>query len=541
MRLADHLLVAPILLPLLAGAAMLLIDERRRELKAAINLAAIAALVGLALALMEAANGTADWAASLVYRLGDWPAPFAIVLVADRLSATMLLLTAVLALATTIYALPRWQNAGAHFHSMVQFLLMGLNGAFLTGDLFNLFVFFELLLAASYGLMLHGSGRARIRAGLHYVVVNLAASLFFLVGVALIYAVTGTLNMADLAARVPHVAAENRMLLEAGAAILGVAFLVKAGIWPLNFWLPTTYAAAAPPVAAMFAIMSKVGLYVVMRLWLLVFGAEAGASAQFGAGVLFAAGLATIVFGSVGALASRDLQRIAGFAVLVSSGTILAVVAIGGVPAIGAAVFYLVSSTLGLAILFMLIELVERVRDPVADMLEITREAYGEDDLEEPEEESEAGIVIPATVAFLGVCYIACVLVVAGLPPLSGFVAKFAMLAALMTTPGTTSAAMWAVLALVIASGLFTLMALMRVGIRTLWVAENRVVPKVRLVELLPILALLFATALLTARAEPAMRYLQAAAADATDVRGYTTRVLGAAKPQAALREGEGR
>src|SRR5690606_269693 len=124
---------------------------------------------------------------------------------------------------------------------------------------FNLFVFFEVLLAASYGLALHGSGVARVKAGLHYIVVNLAASSLLLIGAALLYGVTGTLNMADLAARVPLIPADDRGLLEAGAGILGVAFLVKAAMWPLGFWLPTTYAAVSAPVAAMFAIMTKVG------------------------------------------------------------------------------------------------------------------------------------------------------------------------------------------------------------------------------------------------------------------------------------------
>ena len=184
----------------------------------------------------------------------------------------MLLLTGVLASAAVVFSLARWHRAGAHFHSLFQFLLMGLNGAFLTGDLFNLFVFFELLLAASYGLALHGSGISRVQAGLHYIVVNLAASLLFLIGVSLIYGVSGTLNMADLALRIPNIAEEDRALLEAGAGILGMAFLLKAGMWPLCFWLPTTYAAASAPVASIFAIMTKVGAYIVLRLWLLLFG-----------------------------------------------------------------------------------------------------------------------------------------------------------------------------------------------------------------------------------------------------------------------------
>src|SRR5690606_15191512 len=130
-----------------------------------------------------------------------------------------------LAIPALIFSLGRWHKAGLHFHTLFLLLLMGLNGAFLTGDLFNLFVFFEVMLAASYGLALHGSGLLRVRAGLHYIAINLTASLLFLIGVALIYGTAGTLSMADLAVRIPQIAEENRVLLEIGAAILGVAFL----------------------------------------------------------------------------------------------------------------------------------------------------------------------------------------------------------------------------------------------------------------------------------------------------------------------------
>ena len=253
---------------------MLLLGERRHGLKAAISVASTFALVGIAIALLVTSDAASDGSTSAigVYRLGDWPAPFGIVLVLDRLSALMLLLTSILASAAVVFSLARWHRAGAHFHSLFQFLLMGLNGAFLTGDLFNLFVFFELLLAASYGLALHGSGAARVKAGLHYIVVNLAASLLF-----------SDRRQPDLRrfrnaqhggsrrADPGHRRGEPG-LLEAGAGILGIAFLLKAGMWPLCFWLPTTYAAASPPVASIFAIMTKVGAYIVLRLWLLLFG-----------------------------------------------------------------------------------------------------------------------------------------------------------------------------------------------------------------------------------------------------------------------------
>src|SRR5690349_22097553 len=224
-------MIAPVVLPLFAGAVMLALGgERSRNVNGALNVASTFALVAISIALLGAADAAPSGIAG-VYRLGDWPAPFGIVLVVDRLATLMLLLTSLLAAAAVVFSLARWQHVGVLFHPLFQFLLMGINGAFLTGDLFNLFVFFEILLAASYGLALHGSGSARVLAGLHYIVINLAASLLFLIGVSLIYGVTGTLNMADLAVRVPAVPVENRALLEAGAGILGIAFLVKARMW----------------------------------------------------------------------------------------------------------------------------------------------------------------------------------------------------------------------------------------------------------------------------------------------------------------------
>ena len=536
MRWTDHILIVPIVLPLIAGAAMLLIKESKRRLKAAIGLGSIVLTTAVAVILLYLADTSAQ---PLVYRLGGWPTPFAIVLVADRLSAIMVLLTAVLALTSYVFSLSRWHRAGSHFHSLFQFLLMGLNGAFLTGDLFNLFVFFELLLAASYALVLHGSGIQRVRAGMHYIAINLAASLLFLIGVSLIYSVTGTLNMADLAVRVPQLSADSRSLLETGAAVLGVAFFVKAGIWPLCFWLPTTYAAAAPPIAAMFAIMSKVGIYVILRLWLLLFGEGSGVSAHFGSEWLLIGGIATIIFGVIGALASQDMPRLASYSVLISSGTVLAAIATGDANVTGGALFYLVSSTMAIGAFFMLIELLERGRDPFADMLAVTREAYGED---EEEEEDEIGVAIPATVAILGMCFLGCALVLAGLPPLSGFIAKFAILTALLNPAGSDAAisiVAWILLALLMVSGLMTLIAMTRAGIRTLWMTHERVVPRVGVIEIVPIALLLLFSVTLTVRAEPAMRYMRATASAIHTPTDYVRSVLSPTAQQPAVKAGE--
>ncbi|WP_211107306.1 monovalent cation/H+ antiporter subunit D [Azospirillum thermophilum] len=522
----NHLTVAPIIIPLLAGTVMMLIDERRRTLKAVLGVASALVLLVLAVVLLLMADGAPSGSGAVrVYRLGNWPSLFGIVLVLDRLAALMLLLTAILGVAALVFSLARWQHAGAHFHSLFQFQLMGLNGAFLTGDLFNLFVFFEIMLAASYGLALHGSGLARVRAGLHYLVINLAASLLFLIGVSMIYGVAGTLNMAELATRIAVVAGEDRALLEAGAAILGIAFLIKAGMWPLGFWLPNTYATVSAASAAIISILSKVGVYAVLRLWLLMFGESGGASAGFGGLWLLAGGLLTIAFGSVAVLATQNMARLAGASVLVSSGTLLAAVGTGQVAVTGGALFYLTSSVLGIAGFFLLIELVERGRELGADVLAVTREAFGED--EEADEDDQIGVPIPATMAILGASFVACALLLAGLPPLSAFLAKFAMLAPLLS-PGSAgvSATTWALLAAFILSGLATIVAMTRTGIDVFWASPAATVPRVRVVELAPVMLLLTLCVALSVQAGPVMRYMEATAQSLYVPHGYVTGVV---------------
>jgi len=512
MELADHLIIAPIVLPLVTGAVLLLYDERRHTLKALINVVSTLVLATLCCALVVIADAGEGGAQVSTYLLGNWPAPFGIVLVLDRLSALMLAMTSMLAVAALAFALARWHKGGPHFHTLFQFLLMGLNGAFLTGDLFNLFVFFEVLLAASYGLLLHGSGPARVRAGLHYIAINLAASFLFLIGVSLIYSMTGTLNMADVAVRIATLPTQSQPLLEAGVAILGIAFLVKAGMWPLCFWLPGAYSVAVAPVAAIFAVLSKVGIYAVLRLSPLLLGAGAdGASGMAEAG-LFAGGIATIAFGMIGVLASQATARLAAFSVLVSSGTLLAAAGMADAAVTAGALFYMVSSTLTIGALFLLVELIERAQDPAANVLAVTMEAYGDEDEEGAEE--EVGVTVPGTLAVLGICFGLLALLLAGLPPMSGFIGKFALLSAAVGVgdAGEIPTAAWIFLALVIISGLFSLIAMMRTGIRIFWAPVDGVVPKVLVMEFVPIAFLLLLCAGMTVQAGPLMRYAEDAA-----------------------------
>jgi len=286
-------------------------------------------------------------------------------------------------------------------------------------------------------------------------------------------------------------------------------------MWPLCFWLPTTYAAASAPVASIFAIMTKVGAYIVLRLWLLLFGAETGASAGLGGGWLVFGGIATIAFGAIGMLASREMARLAAFSVIVSSGTVLAATGMGQIDVTGGALFYLVSSTLGTSAFFLLVELVERGRDPAADVLAVTREFYGEDD--DIDEEDEVGVAIPAPMSVLGLVFIGCALVIAGLPPLSGFIAKFALLTAAIHPSGlgqggAIPAGSWALLVVLILSGLAAVIAMTRAGIRAFWASPDKTVPRVRMIEMAPIVVLLILCAAQTVQAGPVMRFMQATA-----------------------------
>ncbi len=542
MNITDHLLVAPVLLPLATAALMLLLGERRRGLKAALNCVSTAIGLVLAIVLLIGVADRNDPAALGIYLPGNWPVPYGIVLVADRLSALMVLLTSCVGLAGLLYSLARWQHAGVYFHVLFQLQLMGLCGAFLTADLFNLFVFFEVMLAASYGLLLHGGGSDKVRAGLHYIAINLFASLLFLIGVAVLYGVTGTLNMADIARKLADVPASDRGLLHAGAALLGIAFLIKAAVWPLNFWLPPAYAAASAPAAAVFAILTKVGVYAVLRLWTLCFPADAGASAGFGGDVLVWGGLSTLAFGAIGMLASQQMARLAASSVINSSGTVIATIGFGSPALGGGALFYLASSTLAGCALFLLVELLERSRQVEVGPREIDDGTDAPPAFPEVEpspgtnldddEEALFGRVIPAALAFLGITFTISALVTAGLPPLSGFVAKLAMLTALLelATP-----AAWTLFTLLIVSGLFGAIALMRVGIRHFWVAHDRPAPRLRVIETLPIAGLLVATMVMVLRAESVLVYADAAAESLHTPQRYIDAVMGA-QPVVPLR-----
>ncbi|MDH5207707.1 MAG: monovalent cation/H+ antiporter subunit D [Burkholderiaceae bacterium] len=504
----PHVIVLPVVLPLLAGAVALLVERRAPRLARALSVGMTVVLLIVAVYLAtEAATGSVQ-----AYLLGNWKAPFGIALALDRLSALMLVLTSVVALGSVLYACGRGPHGprdtqGPHYHTLFQFQLLGLNGAFLTADLFNLFVFFEVLLIASYGLLLHGRGSARLRAAIHYVAFNLTGSALFLVAVALLYGMTGTLNMADLALKIAALGPESAALARAGGLLLIVVFGVKAALLPLYFWLPDTYRAASAPIAALFAIMTKVGVYCVVRVTTLIFGEGGGVVAHLATPWLPWFALGTVVLAALGTLAAVQLRTLVAYLVIASAGTLLLAVGLGSAGTLGAGLFYLVNSTFVAAALFLLIDLMAGGRGAAEDAM------------------------VPAPLAHraaFGVLFFVFALEAAGLPPSGGFIGKALLLGATIDVP--LMAAVWTALLL---AGLGVMIALARAGSTVIWKATdaNRMQTMAAQGDTLERVAIgWFALVMLAVivNAGAVTRYAESAAAQLLDRRAYISAVLGA-------------
>ncbi|WAU73250.1 monovalent cation/H+ antiporter subunit D [Acinetobacter sp. TR11] len=380
-----------------------------------------------------------------VYQLGEWSAPFGIVLVLDRLAAFMLVLTYALAVPVIWYASDNWDTRGRYFHTMFHFLLMGITGAFLTGDLFNLFVFFEILLMASYVLLLHGQGRPRFQLGIHYVTINLLASALFLIGLGMIYSSVGSLNMADVSRLIPTLDSDQHKLAIAGGLLLFVVFGIKAAMLPVGFWLPKTYAVASTPVAAIFTIMTKVGIYAILRVNGTVFD-DAMAQSIF-KNCLLMIGLITSFYGVIGAIAAERLRRFVGFMVLSSIGTLLIAIAMFNTQAWSAALYYLVHSTLVAAAFYLFCGWMTSQRGSFKDHLKVAPKIKQE-----------------KAAAFT---YFTIALMMAGLPPFSGFLGKVFILQATAEAPYQG----W-IIAVILIVSLLSIIAFTRVGFILFWRAS---------------------------------------------------------------------
>ena len=384
-----------------------------------------------------------------VYSLSEWSAPFGIVLVLDRLAAFMLVLTYALATPIIWFASKEWDERGRYFHAMSHFLLMGLCGAFLTGDLFNLFVFFEVLLMASYVLLLHGQGKARFQLGIHYVTINLLASAFFLIGLGMIYGNTGSLNMADVGRIVRTLEGDQYNMAVAGGLMLFVVFGIKAAILPVGLWLPKTYAVATTPVAALFTIMTKVGIYAILRVNGTVFTDEL--SREILSTWLLPISLITTIYGVIGAIGAERMRRFVGFMILSSIGTIAIALSLMTADAWAAALYYLVHSTIIAAAFYLLCGWITSQRGAFKDHLKI------------------APIMKQQTL--VSICFFIIALMMAGLPPFSGFFGKVFILQA-----ASVSSYQLLIIIVILIVSLLSIIAFTRLGFVILWrstVPEN--------------------------------------------------------------------
>jgi multicomponent K+:H+ antiporter subunit D len=502
----PHWIALPVVLPLLTAALLLMLERRWPRLAGTVSLLSTLALLAIALGLVGRQAAAA--APVSAYLVGNWPAPYGITLVLDRLAALMLLLTALVGVASGLYALAGDAARGAHFHTLLQLQLLGMNGAFLTADLFNLFVFFEVLLAASYGLLLHGDAtgrRERLRAAIHYVSFNLAGSALFLIAVSLLYGLAGTLNMADLALKLPRLGPEDAALTQAAALLLLTVFAIKAALLPLYFWLPETYSAATAPVAALFAIMTKVGVYAVLRVTTLVFGADGGNAALVATPALPLLALATLALGAVGALAATRLRGLVAYLVVGSAGMLLLAIGLHRPGTVAAGLVYLVNSTLAAAAWYLLADRIAAARDN-GDALRAAplRGRWG----------------------LLATAFFIVAVAMAGLPPLAGFIAKAMLLQDALATPWAGS-----LFVVVLGASLALVVALARAGAALLW-QGGRAAPTpaaaIRLGHALALFVLFGGVICAAVGAGPLAAYAQATAAQLFDRRAYLEAVLGA-------------
>jgi len=434
---ADIVLLLPILVPL-AAACLCAVAWVRPDIQRQIGLISAILLFGASLWLLVEVLE----AGVLAAQLGDWRAPFGITFVADLLSAIMVMVSGTLNLAVMIFARRDVSEAEEHagFHPLMQGLLVGVNGAFLTGDIFNLYVWFEVMLITSFGLLTLGRTRSQLDAGVKYVSLNLIGTLLFLLGIGILYGATGTLNMADLAMRLP--ALEGSAATTGAALLFLIAFGIKAAVFPLFSWLPASYHTAGISVQAIFAgLLTKVGVYALIRIFTLVFPVGDG---DLKIVFAFIAAL-TMITGVLGAAIQWDVRRILSFHIISQIGYMILGLAIYTPLAVAGAVFYVVHHIIVKANLFLLAGAISR--------------AGGSFDLRQT-----GGLIKSAP--WLAILFLVPAMSLAGIPPLSGFWAKFLVINASLTVE------QWALAAAGLAVGALTLYSMSKIWTEAFWKAR---------------------------------------------------------------------
>lgn len=488
------LLVLPILVPLTA-AALQLASLRSILLQRGISMFSVAALLVSSVALLvQVADGEI-----LAEQVGSWPAPFGITLVADLFSAIMVLLAAIVGFCVSLYSLaaidPIRERHG--YHPILQILLMGVYGSFLTGDLFNLYVWFEVMLMASFVLLTLGGERAQVEGGLKYVTLNLLSSAFFLAGIGLIYGMSGTLHLADLAVKLSDDSFSLQLLPL--AMLFLIAFGIKAAVFPLFFWLPASYHTPPSPVSAIFAgLLTKVGVYSMIRTVTLLFGAIS----EFLAPLLLIAGGFTMVTGVLGAAAQHEFRRVLAFHIVSQIGYVLMGLGLGTAPALAGAVFFLIHVILVKTTLFLTAGAAHRIQ--------------GTGELKEL-----GGLY--RTHPLLSLLFLISALSIAGIPPLSGFFAKLALIRAGL------EAKSFVIVAVALGVSLLTLYSMTKIWNEAFWKpARAEAPPSAPAWDFLPAAVLMTAAVLaLSVAVGPLFELSERAGAQLLDVEGYAAAALG--------------
>lgn len=492
------LVVAPILFPLL-GAILAALLGRRRVLARGVAVAVCIGMTVSAVALLVQV-----WNHGMVtMAVGNWAAPFGIVLAADHLSAVLTVITGVTGLAVAVYAvadIDRLREARG-YHALFLVLLAGVNGAFLTGDLFNLYVWFEVMLIASFGMVALGRTRAELDGAMRYLALNIVATLMFLLAIALLFGSTGTLNLAHLHVIVSSGQAEGAVL--AAGLLLAVAFGMKAAVFPLFFWLPASYHTPAFAVSAIFAgLLTKVGVYALIRVFTLVFADQDG----FVQTLFWPVAAATMVVGVLGAASQTEIRKILSFHIVSQIGYMLVGLALLTPIAVTAAVFYLIHHIVVKANLFLVAGVIHRYCR--TNDLALT-----------------GGLVRRAP--WLAVLFLVPALSLAGIPPLSGFWAK------LLIVQASLDAADLAMAAVALVVGLFTIFSMIKIWNEAFWKAPPdgavAVTPSRRDLRFLcaPVAMLAVLTICVGLGAGPAFDLAQRASAELLDPRSYARAILG--------------
>jgi multicomponent Na+:H+ antiporter subunit D len=496
---ADWLLALPILIPLLACALTAALQGQRHAQRLVTGGAALAMLLAAGLLLAEVLRQGV-----IASQMGDWPAPFGVTLVADRLAAAMVAITALMYAAVALYAASDDAVTAQEglWHPLLAALVLGVAGAFLAGDLFNLYVWFEVMLIASFGLLVLGGGREQLDAAVKYAVLNLVATSVFLIAVGLAYGLTGTLNLADMARRMPEV--PNQGAVAAVAFLLLAAFGAKAAVFPLFFWLPAAYHTAIAPVAAIFAaLLTKVGVYAMIRLVTLVFPT----SQEWIAPLMWFVAAGTMVVGVLGAAAHWDIRRILSFHIISQIGYMIVGLAIATPLAIAGATLYILHHIVVKANLFLLAGAIRRAGGSfsLAQLGGLWRR--------DP---------------WLGILFAIPALSLAGLPPLSGFWAK------LMVVKSGFDAGWHVLAAIALATGILTLYSMLKIWLEAFWkeppqgqLEPPRLSGGMRWLLLTPIAGLGLVTLTIGLWAEPFIAFALRAGEQLAGREAYIAAVLG--------------